>query len=95
MARNDMLCCPYCGGPLKRSARACPHCGSDERTGWSDKTYLDGIDLENDFEYGETLRTEFGVGGKRKNPFSLLYVTAGAVLLLLFLLLVLRGVFRC
>jgi len=37
--------CPNCGEPVPAGAAACPHCGADERTGWSDETYLDGVDL--------------------------------------------------
>ncbi len=37
--------CPNCGEPVLRGATACPNCGSDARTGWSEETYLDGVDL--------------------------------------------------
>ena len=37
--------CPTCGEPVPAGARACPHCGADERTGWNEETYLDGVDL--------------------------------------------------
>jgi hypothetical protein len=37
--------CPNCGEPVPAGAAACPHCGADERTGWSEETYLDGVDL--------------------------------------------------
>jgi hypothetical protein len=33
---------------LARSARACPECGADERTGWRDSSIYDGIDLPED-----------------------------------------------
>jgi len=29
--------CPNCGGIVRAGAAACPHCGSDERTGWSEE----------------------------------------------------------
>ena len=53
--------CPLCGGEVDSKARACPHCGSDEKTGWSESTYLDGIDLYDDSDYEETIRREFGI----------------------------------
>lgn len=36
--------CPHCGAELKVGAKVCHNCGSDEDTGWSDMTYLDGAD---------------------------------------------------
>jgi hypothetical protein len=29
--------CPYCGGDVPIKALACPNCGSDEETGWSEE----------------------------------------------------------
>lgn len=38
--------CPVCGEPVPPRARACPHCGADERSGWNeDEARYDGIDL--------------------------------------------------
>jgi hypothetical protein len=37
--------CPACGEHVPAGARACPACGADERTGWSDDTLYDGLDL--------------------------------------------------
>jgi hypothetical protein len=57
--------CPACGEPVPRNAKACPHCGADERTGWSDDTYLDGVDLpteDSESEYQRTTEREFGDG---------------------------------
>ncbi len=55
--------CPFCGETIPASSKACPFCGSDERTGWSDGTYLDGIDLPDDDSYEEMMRREFGGTG--------------------------------
>ena len=60
MPRDDTFSCPHCGEEIRKSARACPHCGSDDATGWSDSTYLDGIDLPDDDEYKEIKEREFG-----------------------------------
>ena len=36
-----MFICPICGEPVDDDARACPHCGSDDETGWNpDADYL-------------------------------------------------------
>jgi predicted nucleic acid-binding Zn ribbon protein len=37
--------CGNCGAAIPRSARACPECGADERTGWRDASIYDGLDL--------------------------------------------------
>jgi len=38
--------CPVCGAAVPPSARACPDCGADERTGWNEETTrYDGLDL--------------------------------------------------
>ncbi|MBB6429997.1 zinc ribbon domain-containing protein [Algisphaera agarilytica] len=37
--------CPNCGAKVPSGALACPECGSDEETGWSDDTMYDGLDL--------------------------------------------------
>ncbi len=39
--------CANCDADIPRSARACPGCGADERTGWreTDATRYDGLDL--------------------------------------------------
>lgn len=40
--------CPCCGAGVPNRALACPECGADEQTGWSDDSYLDGLDLPDD-----------------------------------------------
>ena len=37
--------CAQCGTDLSPSARACPECGADERTGWRESSPHDGLDL--------------------------------------------------
>lgn len=38
--------CPVCGESVPRGAKACPHCGADERAGWDEEaTRYDGLDL--------------------------------------------------
>jgi hypothetical protein len=50
---------------MREGARSCPHCGSDEKTGWSTDTYLDGVGLPDDTSYEEMCRDEFGSGQVR------------------------------
>ncbi|MCL2689578.1 MAG: hypothetical protein FWE57_07010 [Chitinispirillia bacterium] len=69
MRDNSYFICPCCGGQVAGGARACPDCGSDDRTGWSDKTYLDGLGLPDmdESEYEELRSKEFS-SKKSKSP---------------------------
>ena len=89
---NDWVACPHCGESIKRSAKACKHCGSDERTGWSHDTYLDGVDLPEPEDYGEGLEAE-GFRKAAKTPGRSVVAIVSAVLILLFALWLLRGLF--
>lgn len=54
MPRRAPAECPVCGKAVPPRARACPHCGADERSGWDEEAaYLDGIDLPEDEASGE------------------------------------------
>jgi uncharacterized membrane protein YvbJ len=53
--------CPNCGADVPQNAKSCPECGSDESTGWSEDTHVDGLDLpEENFDYDEFVDREFG-----------------------------------
>ncbi len=46
-------------------AKACPECGSDESTGWSEDARASGLNLpEEEFDYKDFVGREFG----RKSP---------------------------
>jgi hypothetical protein len=52
---------------LPPGARACPECGSDEHTGWSETARTDGLGLPDDsFDYDDFVKREF----EAKNPAS-------------------------
>jgi hypothetical protein len=42
---SDYFVCPNCGAEVSLRALACPECGSDEDTGWSEDTMCDGMNL--------------------------------------------------
>ncbi|MDO5577428.1 MAG: zinc ribbon domain-containing protein, partial [Fibrobacter sp.] len=87
--KNSKAICPYCGEEIDRSALACPYCGSDEQTGWSDKTYLDGIDISDmdDEAYNEMLHTEFGIRNKKQtDKKKLITIIIALILLVLFVI---------
>ena len=62
--------CPNCGTLVPEEAKACPECGSDEETGWSDHAQAQRLDLpDDDFDYDAFVKEEFGGGeGKRSVP---------------------------
>jgi zinc-ribbon domain len=53
--------CPNCGAEIPPKARACPECGADEQTGWSEQARADGLGLpEENFDYEDFVECEFG-----------------------------------
>ena len=57
--------CPNCGAEVPPRAKACPECGSDEQTGWSEEASADGLGLPDEkFDYDDFVKREFG----SKNP---------------------------
>ncbi len=60
MARSPETC-PNCGAEVPPRAKACPECGSDEQTGWSEQARYDALDLpDENFDYEEFTNREFG-----------------------------------
>jgi hypothetical protein len=58
--------CPVCGALVPSKARACPECGADDATGWSDRAAAQRLGLPDDeFDYDEFVKEEFG-GGQRE-----------------------------
>jgi zinc-ribbon domain len=74
--------CPNCGAEVPPRAKACPECGSDEKTGWSDQAQSDALDLpDENFNYDEFVQREFG--GKSPKPRGLKWIWWVVALLLL------------
>ncbi len=42
---SDYFVCPNCGAEVPVKSLSCPECGSDEKTGWSEDTMYDDLDL--------------------------------------------------
>jgi hypothetical protein len=84
--------CPNCGVEVPPRARACPECGADESTGWSEKAKTQGLDLPDDeFDYDRFVKEEFGSPAARRGPpGSWVWWLAGILLLLVFVLAYLR-----
>jgi len=45
--------CHSCGAEAPAKARACPACGADEQTGWSDERHYDGTGIEDPAEFDD------------------------------------------
>jgi hypothetical protein len=55
--------CPNCGAEVPPNAKACPACGSDEKTGWSETAYASGLGLpDEEFDYDKFVQEEFASG---------------------------------
>ncbi len=80
--------CPNCGAVVPRKAKACPGCGSDETTGWSDSAHADNLGIpDENFDYNEFVKDEFGGRAKPRGIHWIWWLTA--------LLLVLSFLFFC
>ncbi len=59
--------CPNCGAEIPPRAKACPECGADEKTGWSEDAVTQGLNLpDQEFDYDEFVKNEFGEEDKIK-----------------------------
>ena len=64
---NQLRECAHCGAEVPAGAPACPECGSDEQTGWSEAAKTGDLDLpEESFDYADYVSREFGE--KRRVP---------------------------
>jgi hypothetical protein len=97
--KNAFSVCPNCGANVPANAKACRECGSDDSTGWSEQTYLDGISLPNEDEYDELYDNEFGTGSSSSSRRSSsssssstrwIWIT-GVILLVVFGLLIIKN----
>lgn len=79
--------CPVCGEDVPKNALACPECGADHNSGWSeDATLYDGLDLPDDgFGQDEFVEREFQPS--RGSGVKVVWWITGVLLLLAFLIL--------
>ncbi|HEV3272014.1 MAG TPA: zinc ribbon domain-containing protein [Candidatus Methylacidiphilales bacterium] len=85
MASKNTFSCPVCGEDVPAKARACPHCGACEKSGWNEEaSSADGLDLpEEDFDYEKFTKEEFGTPRKLRGKELLWKVVAGVILVLM------------
>ena len=70
--------CPVCGEDVPNGAVACPECGADHNSGWREEVEsYDATGLpEEDFDYNEFVRREFGRASKPAAIKTVWWVTA-------------------
>jgi uncharacterized membrane protein YvbJ len=75
--------CPVCGDDVPRNALACPQCGADHNSGWRlEAENYDALDLpDEDFNYDEFVRREFGTSVKPAGMKMIWWITAILILI--------------
>jgi len=74
--------CPVCGDEVPPNASACPQCGADHNSGWKENTY-DGLELpDDDFDYDEFIKQEFGSSVRPAGIKPLWWITALLLIIL-------------
>ena len=78
--------CPNCGAEVPRNAKACPECGSDEKTGWSETAYASGLGLpDEEFDHDKFVEEEFGTARVKPHGILWLWWLTALLLVLAFL----------
>ena len=69
--------CPHGGADVPRHARACPECGADEQTGWSDAAHAENLGIpDENFDYEKFVKEEFGAAPKPRGLHWIWWLTA-------------------
>lgn len=87
--------CPNCGAEVPSNALACPECGADHRTGWSDYAEEQRLDLPDDeFDYESFIKEEFSDKKSKdiRQP-ALLWRVVAILLLVLLVFFILKRFF--
>ena len=76
--------CPHCEARVPEGARACPGCGSDDRTGWASDEDLDyeGVEIPDSYD-PERWEREAEEREHRRPGRRLLAMAAGVTLIVL------------
>jgi len=83
--------CPNCGVVVPRNAKACPGCGSDEKTGWSSSASEDKLGIpEEEFDYDDFVKEEFNPAPVKPRGVHWFWWLTALLLILAFLFFWLR-----
>ena len=87
MASKSTFPCPVCGEDVPAKAKACPHCGACEKSGWNEEASgADGLDLpDDDFDYDKFTQEEFGAPRKLHGK-ELFWMIVSVVILILMII---------
>jgi hypothetical protein len=83
--------CLVCGETVPAGAKSCPECGACEKSGWSQDTTYDGLDLPGHvFEDEKLVRVQFD-GDARRKRMQRFWSTVALILLIALALPFLRS----
>jgi len=74
--QDDWFTCPVCGEVVAAKALACPGCGADDETGWSEDAAYDDVDLPED-AFGDPAKPT-----KQQAP-AFTYVAVGLIVVII------------
>jgi hypothetical protein len=96
MASKGTFACPACGENVPAKAKACPHCGACEKSGWNEEASgTDGLDLpDDDFDYEKFTAEEFGTPRKVKGKELFWKIVAVVLVVSLILMFVVSNLIR-
>jgi hypothetical protein len=77
--------CANCGSLIPRTARACPECGADERTGWREASPYDDLGLPDEAYADDGEPADAARPPRTVNGLAWYWWAAGVCLLLLVL----------
>lgn len=79
--------CPNCGAEVPPNARACPECGSDWETGWSDDATAQNLGIPDEkFDYDAFVERELSGKEEPENRLKPVWWIVALLLLLAFIL---------
>ena len=79
--------CPHCGEIVPSGAKACPECGADEKTGWSEAAGAARLGLpDENFDYEEFVKEEFNPSLAQPRGIHWLWWLTALILIVLFLI---------